>query len=66
MLAATIGAKTVGDGITLGVLAWLGFLATLTAAQGIFEKRPWNLWLLNNAHNVIVQAVMGAIVAAWR
>ncbi len=65
VLAATIGAKTLGDGIVLGVLAWLGFMATITAAQGIFEKRSWSLWLLNNAHNVIVQAVMGAIVGAW-
>ncbi len=66
VLAATIGAKTVSDGVVLGILAWLGFMATITAAQGIFEKRPWGLWILNNAHNVIVQAVVGAIVAVWR
>jgi uncharacterized protein DUF1761 len=65
VLARSTHAATIGDGIVLGILAWLGFMGTITLAQGLFEKRPLNLWLLNNAHNVIVQALMGAIVAAW-
>lgn len=65
VLAKTTHSATVGDGVVLGIIAWLGFMATITLAQGVFEKRPMGLWLLNNAHNVIVQAVMGAIVAAW-
>jgi len=39
-------------------------LAVLSLNLG--GKRPWALWLLNNAHNLIVQIVMGAIVTAWR
>ncbi len=66
VLATTLGAKTAQEGLIIGVLAWLGFMATLTAAQGIFEKRSWGLWVLNNAHNVIVQAVMGIVVAVVR
>ncbi|MBU6423313.1 MAG: DUF1761 domain-containing protein [Chloroflexota bacterium] len=54
------------DGIVLGFFAWLGLMATITATMTAFEGRSWKLWLLNNAHNVLVQAVMGAIVAAWR
>lgn len=54
------------DGIVLGFFAWLGLMATITATQAVFEGRSWKLWLLNNAHNVLVQAVMGAIVAGWR
>lgn len=66
VLAATLGTKTASEGAVLGFYAWLGFMATITAAQGIFEKRPWSLWLLNNAHNVIVQVVMGGIIGAIR
>ena len=38
-------------------------MATITAAQGSFEKR--GRWVLNNAHNVIVQMLTAAIVTLW-
>ena len=66
VLALNLGAKSVTDGIMLGILVWLGFMATITAAQISFEKKSWGLWALNNAHNVIVQVIMAAIVTVWR
>ncbi len=66
LLSLNLGGTTIADGVMLGILCWLGFMATITAAQISFEKKPWGLWLLNNAHNVIVQVVMAAIVTAWR
>ena len=64
LLAKNLGGSSITDGIMLGIICWLGFMATITAAQIAFEKRPWGLWVLNNIHNVIVLAVMGAIVVA--
>jgi len=66
VLALNLGGKSVTDGVLLGVLAWLGFMATITAAQISFEKKSWGLWVLNNAHNLLVQVIMAAIVATWR
>ena len=66
VLSLNLGGTTIADGVMLGVLVWLGFMATLTAAQISFEKKPWGLWVLNNGHNVIAQVVMAAIVTAWR
>jgi hypothetical protein len=66
VLSLNLGGKSLTDGVMLGVLAWLGFMATITAAQISFEKKPWGLWVLNNAHNLLVQVIMGAIVTAWR
>jgi len=66
VLSLNLGGKSLTDGAMLGVLAWLGFMATITAAQISFEKKPWGLWVLNNAHNLLVQVIMGAIVTAWR
>ncbi len=65
-LLNALGGKSVTDGVLLGVLAWLGFMATITAAQISFEKKSWGLWVLNNAHNLLVQVIMAAIVATWR
>jgi len=66
VLALNLGGRSVTDGVLLGVLAWLGFMATITAAQISFEKKSWGLWVLNNAHNLLVQVIMAAIVTAWR
>jgi len=66
VLALNLGATGVQDGILLGILCWLGFMATITAAGVAFLKQPWGLWVLNNIHNVIVQIVMAVIVTAWR
>lgn len=66
VLSLNLKGSTLTDGVLLGVLCWLGFMATITAAQISFEKRPWGLWLLNNAHNVLIQILIGAIVTVWR
>lgn len=66
VLSLNLEGKTLTDGILLGALAWLGFMATITAAQISFEKKPWGLWVLNNAHNLLVQVIMAAIVTVWR
>ena len=66
LLAVNLGASSLTDAVMLGVLVWLGFMATLSGAQVAFQGRPWNAWLITNAHDVVVQVVIGAIVTLWR
>jgi hypothetical protein len=66
VLSLNLDGTSLTDGILLGALAWLGFMATITAAQISFEKKPWGLWVLNNAHNLLIQVLMGVIVTIWR
>jgi len=66
VLSLNLGGKSITDGLMLGALAWLGFMATITAAQVSFEKKPWGFWILNNAHNLLIQVLMAAIVTIWR
>jgi hypothetical protein len=66
LLSLNLGAASITDGIVLGVLAWLGFMATLSGAQVAFQGRPWNAWLITNVHDVVVQVVVAAIVTLWR
>ncbi len=64
--ATMVGALTVGAGIALGAMAWFGFIATVTLASVLYEKRSVNLYILNNAYQLVSLVIMGAIVAAWR
>ena len=64
--ATMVGATSVGAGVALGAMVWLGFIATVTLAGVLYEKRSVNLYALNNAYQLVSLVVMGAIVAAWR
>ena len=66
LLALNLGGATIGDGVVLGILVWVGFIATVTAAEFAFLRRPWGAWVVNNVHHLIVQVVLGAIVTVWR
>ena len=65
MLVGWMGAKTLSAGIAAGFWAWLGFVATVTLGGVLFAKMSWNLYILNNAYQLISLAVMGAILAKW-
>src|SRR6266542_6997102 len=58
LLSLNLGGSSIADGVMLGILVWLGFGATLKAAQVAFEKRSWSWWVVDNVHDVIIQAVM--------
>ena len=59
------GAKGIGEGAAVGFFNWLGFIAVVTLAAVIYERRPMKLWVLNNVYLAVSLMVMGAIVAVW-
>jgi hypothetical protein len=56
----------VSGGLMGGFFSWLGFIAPVTLTNVIYEKRPWKLWLLDNAFWLVSLLVMGAILSAWQ
>ncbi len=55
----------VGGGLMGGFFGWLGFIAPVTLSTKLFERKPWGLWLLDNAFWLISLLAMGAILGAW-
>jgi hypothetical protein len=64
---ATEYLKTSGvvGGLTTGFFSWLGFIAPVTIGVVTYEKKPFPLWILNNAYWLISLLVMGVILSAW-
>ena len=58
-------ATTAIAGIAGGFWCWLGFVATTSLATVFFERRSWDLYLLNNAYNLVALMAMGALLATW-
>ena len=59
-------AKTVQDGIQGGFWAWLGFVATTSIGGVLFTKKPFQLFLIDNAYWLLNLLIMGAILAIWK
>lgn len=55
----------VEGGLMGGFFGWLGYIAPVTLATKLYEKKPWGLWLLDNAFWLVSLLVMGAILSLW-
>ncbi|HLC98523.1 MAG TPA: DUF1761 domain-containing protein [Candidatus Nanoarchaeia archaeon] len=57
--------KTPAVGAFIGVLSWLGFIATTTLGGVLWEGKSIKLYLFNNAYHLVSLVVMGLIIGAW-
>ena len=55
----------ISGGIMGGFFGWLGYIAPVTLSTKLYEKKPWGLWLLDNAFWLISLVVMGIILSVW-
>ena len=58
-----VGATTIVTGAEVGFWAWLGFVATTSMGIVLWEGKPKELYILNNAFYLISLVIMGAILA---
>jgi hypothetical protein len=68
MLARVIGwaeADSLVDGALVGLMVWVGFVATVLAVTTYFGGRPRVLWFIDNGYQALSLLVMGAIHGAW-
>ena len=53
-------------GIQVGVVTWLGFIATTMLGKVFWENKSWFLYILDAGHYLVTLVMMGAILGAWR
>jgi hypothetical protein len=49
----------------VGFFNWLGFVAVATLGSVTFEKRPLQLYLINNGYLLLALLIMGTVLAVW-
>jgi hypothetical protein len=52
-------------GLHTGLFSALFFVATSLGVIYLFEQQSFKLWLINTGYQVVIFAVMGAIIGAW-
>ena len=60
-----VGATTLGEGLALGLLVGVGFVATSALQAVPFEGRSWLIYWLNVGYNVVALAGIGVLLALW-
>ncbi|MHC4611480.1 MAG: DUF1761 domain-containing protein [Planctomycetota bacterium] len=66
LLVSYTGVSTVLQGAFLGILVWLGFLATVGLTAHMFSEKRVSTYLLDAGHQLVCVVVMGVILTAWR
>jgi hypothetical protein len=59
-------AGSVHGGAFVGFLVWLGFFAAPNFPQGIYERRPFKLFAINNGYWLVGLIIVGILLAVWR
>ncbi|NQU54675.1 MAG: DUF1761 domain-containing protein [Bacteroidetes bacterium] len=65
-IAMFIGAEAnAGFGIFAGVMIAIFWIGTNRLNDVLYERKPWGLYFINVGYNLVIYAVMGAILGAW-
>jgi hypothetical protein len=58
-------ATTVIGGIAVGVLVWIGFIVTLEIGELIWEKIPFELFMIRIGNQLVALSIASVILAVW-
>jgi hypothetical protein len=62
---AYVNMNGIAGGLMGGFFNWLGFIAPVTLCTKLYERKPWGLWLLDNAFWLLSLLVMSVILSFW-
>lgn len=66
VFASKLGLQTFGDGILLGIAAWVGITLPSTLPNYLFEGRPMKLYAINLGYPFASILIISVIVTLWR
>jgi hypothetical protein len=62
----TAGATGAGEGLVIGVLVGIGFVATTSFNIYLFSMRPFGLYLIDIGYPVVALGMSGVILGLWQ
>ena len=59
------GGSFLGNAVLTALILWAGFTAARFVTHDQFDRRPWQLTVLNCAHELVTVALMAVIIGVW-
>src|ERR1051325_298804 len=53
------------SGAAIALLAWIGFVLTISIGQASFRQISWSQFIVNAGESLLGYALMGVIIGAW-
>ena len=69
VLAITIGMAPLVDiatGVIIAFWVWVGFVVAVKLSDVLFEKKPWELFLIECGYYLVFLLLAGALIGSWR
>lgn len=57
--------NSVGDGLHIGLLTWVGFVAAILYPQSIYEGRPAKYFMITGGYWLVGFLAIGTLLAVW-
>lgn len=65
-LVLMTGTKTLFQGIHLGAMIGIGFIAMVTLSNAMFNRTPIKVWLIGSGYRILYFMINGALLAVWK
>lgn len=66
VIVRSLDARTLLDGLVVGLVVWAGFVAATTVGTNLYARRSWKFWWLNASFFLVVMPINAMILAIWR
>ena len=66
VVAELAGADALIDGLLIGLIAGVGFVATTAASSYTFESRGIKHYLINTGYPISTFVIIGAVIGVWQ
>lgn len=66
VLFASVGINSLGAGVTMGLLLWLGVALPIGITAWIASEKPFGAYAIDLAYQLVFLLMVGAILGAWR
>lgn len=65
ILILSLNFNSAASGTILGLVIWVGFLATSQLNVVLWENKPFSLYFINTSYYFVLLGLMGAILGSW-
>jgi hypothetical protein len=59
------GAASIGPGLVVGFICWLGFVAVPLYSETLYERRPVKLFAINAGYWLLALLISASLLAVW-
>ena len=54
------------NGLLVGFVLWVGFVAATTVGNTLYQRLSWKFWWLNASYFLVVMLINSVLLAIWR